>query len=91
MLKRENMHAKVSAALQRSRAVGLIGPRQCGKTTIARTFVNVDSLNYFDLEDPTSLTRLNDPKLALEPLEGLVVIDEIQRKPELFPFFACAY
>ncbi len=85
MLKRKNIKAKISAALQRSRAVGLIGPRQCGKTTIARTFVNVDSPNYFDLEDPTSLARLNDPKLALEPLEGLIVIDEIQRKPELFP------
>lgn len=86
MLKRKKVHAEIGAAIQRSRAVGLIGPRQCGKTTIARTFVNVDSLNYFDLEDPASLTRLNDPKLALESLEGLVVIDEIQRKPELFPF-----
>lgn len=85
MLKRANIQAKIHAALRRSRAVGLIGPRQCGKTTLARTFVNVDSQNYFDLEDPTSLARLNDPKFSLEPLEGLVVIDEIQRKPEIFP------
>lgn len=40
---------------------------------------------YFDLEDPTSLARLSDPKLALAPLSGLVVIDEVQRMPELFP------
>ena len=86
MLERKTIHAKISAAIQRSRVVGLIGPRQCGKTTLARTFVDVDSPNYFDLEDPTSLARLDDLKLALEPLRGLVVIDEIQRKPEIFPF-----
>ncbi len=85
MLKRENIYTELKAALFRSRSVGLIGPRQCGKTTLARTLVDVNSPNYFDLEDPSSLARLSDPKLALEPLRGLVVIDEIQRKPELFP------
>ena len=63
----------------------MLGPRQCGKTTLAREFVRADSVNYFDLEDPESLARLDQPKLALENLSGLVVIDEIQRKPELFP------
>ena len=42
-------------------------------------------MHYFDLEDPEHLNRLTDAKLALEPLEGLIVIDEIQRSPELFP------
>ena len=65
--------------------VALIGPRQCGKTTLARKFVPVDSLNYFDLEDPTSLMRLEEPMTALRDLSGIVVIDEIQRKPDLFP------
>lgn len=63
----------------------MIGPRQCGKTTIARQFVPSDSANYFDLEDPVSLARLEEPMTALAPLTGLVVIDEVQRRPELFP------
>ncbi|MBI3797272.1 MAG: ATP-binding protein [Deltaproteobacteria bacterium] len=75
----------VQAALKRSRVVGLLGPRQCGKTTLARQFVPADSLNYFDLEDPPSLARLTEPDIALRPLKGLVVIDEIQRRPDLFP------
>jgi uncharacterized protein len=75
----------VRAALRRSRVVALLGPRQCGKTTLAREFVAPDSLNYFDLEDPASLARLSEPDLALRPLKGLVVIDEVQRRPDLFP------
>ncbi|MBI2363967.1 MAG: ATP-binding protein [Deltaproteobacteria bacterium] len=75
----------VQAALKRSRVVALLGPRQCGKTTLARQFVPADSLNYFDLEDPPSLARLTAPNTALRPLKGLVVIDEIQRRPDLFP------
>lgn len=75
----------VRLALKRSRVVALLGPRQCGKTTLARQFVRTDSLNYFDLEDPLSLARLSEPATALRPLKGLVVIDEIQRRPELFP------
>ena len=63
----------------------LVGPRQCGKTTIARQLVPPESINYFDLEDPASLARLDEPVTSLAPLEGLVVIDEIQRRPELFP------
>jgi predicted AAA+ superfamily ATPase len=77
--------ALVRAALKRSRIVALLGPRQCGKTTLAREFVPADSRNYFDLEDPAGLERLVTPDLALRPLRGLVVIDEIQRRPELFP------
>src|SRR5580692_6443211 len=75
----------VRAALKRSRAVALLGPRQCGKTTLARQFVPAESLNYFDLEDPEGLARLTEPATVLRPLKGLVVIDEIQRRPDLFP------
>src|SRR6266849_8907300 len=75
----------VRSALRRSRIVALLGPRQCGKTTLARHFVSPDSLNYFDLEEPQSLARLAEPAITLRPLRGLVVIDEIQRRPELFP------
>jgi len=63
----------------------LLGPRQCGKTALARRFAAGEKAEYFDLEDPTDARRLENPSLALEPLAGLVVIDEIQRKPELFP------
>lgn len=75
----------IRAALKRSRVVALLGPRQCGKTTLARQFVPADSLNYFDLEDPQSLARLTEANTALRPLKKLVVIDEIQRRPDLFP------
>jgi predicted AAA+ superfamily ATPase len=85
MIKRNQLVAAVHAALNRSRVVALIGPRQCGKTTIARDFVDADSINYFDLEDPLSLTRLNEPMTALKDLRQVVVIDEIQRRPDLFP------
>lgn len=63
-------------------AVAILGPRQCGKTTLARQF-KYD--HYFDLENPRDIARLDQPQLALEELEGLVVIDEIQRLPDLFP------
>src|ERR1035438_9348988 len=75
----------VRTALRRSRVVALLGPRQCGKTTLAREIVPPDSLNYFDLEDPQSLARLSEPNTARRPLKKLVVIDEIQRRPDLFP------
>ena len=77
--------ALVRAALKRSRVVALLGPRQCGKTTLARQFVAPGSLNYFDLEDPQSLARLTEPNTALRSLKKLVVIDEVQRRPDLFP------
>ena len=85
MINRKDDIALVRTALRRSRVVALLGPRQCGKTTLARQFVAYDSLNYFDLEEPQSLARLNEPDTALRPLRKLVVIDEIQRRPELFP------
>jgi uncharacterized protein len=75
----------VRHALRRSPVVALLGPRQCGKTTLARQFVAPDSLSYFDLEDPASLARLDEPDTALRSLKKLVVIDEVQRRPEIFP------
>jgi predicted AAA+ superfamily ATPase len=63
----------------------LIGPRQCGKTTLAHQIAETQPSEFFDLEHPVSLERLANPLTTLEPLQGLVVLDEVQRKPELFP------
>jgi uncharacterized protein len=85
MVVRKNLLKQITAGLTRSRVVVLTGPRQCGKTTLARELLSEESENYFDLEDPTGLARLAEPMTALAPLSGLVVIDEIQRRPDLFP------
>jgi len=60
----------------------ILGARQVGKTTLAKTF---QPDHYFDLENPRDLVPLETPQLTLEKLKGLIVIDEVQRKPELFP------
>lgn len=85
MIERRDLKKRIRESLRRSRIVALVGPRQCGKTTLARAFMPLDSYNYFDLEDPSSLSRLSQPMTALEGLKGLIVIDEIQRMPDLFP------
>lgn len=85
MILRPRLDQTIRAALKRSRVVALIGPRQSGKTTSARAIVRPDSINYFDLEDPRSVARLDEPMTALAPLRGVVVIDEVQRRPDLFP------
>jgi predicted AAA+ superfamily ATPase len=85
MLSRPSLEAALKAALGRAPVVALLGPRQCGKTTLARQLVPPTSANYFDLEDPISLARLEEPLTALGELRGTVVIDEVQRRPELFP------
>lgn len=85
MIERPGVLDEIRLALKRSQAVALIGPRQSGKTTLARQLVPAESLNYFDLEDPASLARLDEPMTALAGLRGTVVIDEVQRRPDLFP------
>jgi len=85
MIQRKSILTSLKVALARSRAVVLVGPRQCGKTTLARQLLSADSVNYFDLEDPADIARLHEPMTALSPLRNLVVIDEVQRRPDLFP------
>jgi predicted AAA+ superfamily ATPase len=85
VIPRQTLDRAVRAALRRSRAVVLSGPRQSGKTTLARAIIDPRSPNYFDLEDPVDARRLEEPMTALTPLRGLVVIDEVQRHPGLFP------
>ena len=84
-IERPALLASLRTALARSPVVVLTGPRQSGKTTLARQLLSASSLNYFDLEDAVSLARLEEPKTALGGLRDLVVIDEVQRRPDLFP------
>lgn len=67
--------------------MAIVGARQVGKTTLARQPAQqgTGAVTHLDLENPRDLARLQDPMLALEPLQGLVILDEIQRQPELFP------
>lgn len=82
---RPEIRQRVEQALVRNPVTAVLGPRQCGKTTLARTFVPAGSPNYFDLEDPAALEAMQSPMTTLGPLEGLVVIDEAQRQPGIFP------
>jgi predicted AAA+ superfamily ATPase len=84
MVLRPELKAEIENALRRSRVVSLVGPRQSGKTTLAHEFLSPDAPGYFDLEDTASAIRLSEAKSTLAPLRNLIVIDEIQRQPELF-------
>jgi predicted AAA+ superfamily ATPase len=81
---RDRLLAAIDSALARSPVVSVLGPRQAGKTTLARQIAGAQEATLLDLEDPRDLARLDHPMSTLEGLRGLVVIDEIQRKPELF-------
>ena len=90
-VQRVALQKRVTNFLRLFKVAALVGPRQSGKTTLARQIAAATKdfpaeRNYFDLEDPAHLDRLANPKLALAGLRGLVVIDEIQRRPDLFPF-----
>jgi len=87
MIRRSSKLRAIDAGFRRAPIVSIYGLRQCGKTTLARNYADQweGAVHFFDLEDPTSAARLKEPMLALESLEGLVVIDEVQRLPELFP------
>ena len=85
MIQRNRYIKRIVDAIARSPIVALLGPRQCGKTTLARMICEQRSSTYFDLESPTDLRRLENPDMMLSSLSGLVVIDEIQTLPELFP------
>ncbi len=85
-LPRPRHEREVARRLRRSPVVALIGPRQAGKTTLAlRIGARLSRVTRFDLEDPADRALLDDAGLALRRLRGLVVLDEIQRRPDLFP------
>lgn len=85
MLERSQAKARIAALFRVHPSVAILGPRQCGKTTLARMLAAEEpDYSFFDLESPLDLRRLSMPQRALEGLRGLVVIDEIQRQPALF-------
>jgi uncharacterized protein len=75
---------RLSEGLRRSPIVALLGPRQCGKTTLARLFAASRAATYFDLESLPDARRLQNPELAFDRLRGVVILDEIQERPDLF-------
>lgn len=84
MIQRPALEQTVRSALRESPVVALLGPRQCGKTTLARRIVGDERDRFFDLEDAVDVARLESPQRTLGAMRGLVVIDEIQRLPRLF-------
>ncbi len=85
MVPRTRYETRIRTALRRSKIVALLGPRQCGKTTLAQRVASDIDSQYFDLESPADRARLRNPELYLGELSGLIVLDEIQTMPELFP------
>jgi len=84
MIERPTYLKQLAAAVRRSPVTALMGPRQCGKTTLARMFQQGKNASHFDLESPADLQRLQNPEMMLGALKGLVVLDEIQVMPALF-------
>lgn len=88
-LERQHWIQKITDAFAIHPVVALLGPRQVGKTTLSRLFCQGNPLgahrvHFFDLEDPNDEALFVNPKAALNTLSGLIVIDEVQRAPELF-------
>ena len=90
-IQRQDYIQEMETRLLDSPIVALLGPRQVGKTTLARMYSRQhqdnppQSIHVFDLESPADQARLSNPELTLSPLKGLIILDEIQRMPELFP------
>jgi uncharacterized protein len=85
-IERDNYLQQIRAELRAFPVVCLLGARQVGKTTLAREVAKTHrKVVTYDLEDPDQLARLDEPMLELRRHTGLIVLDEIQRRPELFP------
>ena len=84
MINRPVYIKQLSKAVKRSPVTAILGPRQCGKTTLARMFCKDRNSIFFDLESQEDINRLQNPELMLSSLQGLVILDEIHKMPELF-------
>lgn len=86
IIPRVDFENKINKSLAYNPVTAILGPRQCGKTTLAKIVSNSIENAFFDLEDPADYELLkSSPKTVLTQQKGLIVIDEIQRIPELFP------
>src|SRR2546422_8577557 len=85
MIARPALLKSVRDGLKANPVVALLGPRQCGKTTLARGLAESVATSYFDLENPADLARLAEPILALERVKGLAVVGKVRRRPGFFP------
>lgn len=85
MIKRPEYLKQLEKAVKRSPVTAILGPRQCGKTTLARLFSKNKDVLYFDLESQPDIKRLQNPEMMLGSADNLVIIDEIQKMPGLFP------
>ena len=87
MILRENYLKQIIDSFDIHSVCAILGPRQCGKTTLAKEYCkNISEVHFFDLENPEDLSALESPSIILKSLKGLIVIDEIQRRAELFPY-----
>ena len=84
MIPRPRALDRITHAFSTHPIAALLGPRQCGKTTLARLIAEREPCTYFDLENPVDIRRLSAPMKTLEEISGLAIIDEIQRRPDLF-------
>ena len=85
-INRPDFIGEIKTSLRNNPVTAIMGPRQCGKTTLARSIAQSTESSIFDLEDPTDFDLLSEnPKIVLQQQKGLVILDEIQRIPELFP------
>jgi predicted AAA+ superfamily ATPase len=84
MIPRPEPIRQIKDSFQIHPVTALLGPRQCGKTTLAQAIAEQEPSTIFDLEDPIDIQRLSAPMQTLKDLSNLIIIDEVQRKPELF-------
>ncbi len=84
MINRFDLRKKLNTSIQENHVTTLLGPRQCGKTTIAKTIRTPSPVHYYDLENPADRSGLVNPLTALGNSDGLVILDEIQWMPELY-------
>lgn len=85
MIERPGLLQRIRQAFEVTPIVTLLGPRQCGKTTLARMLARESGAKVYDLEDPADDAALRTPSLTLGAATGLVILDEIQRRPDLYP------
>ena len=85
MIPRPELVERVQTGLKHSPVTLILGPRQCGKTTLAQMLGEKQAGSYYDLESPRDLARLTHPQTVLEAARGLVVLDEIHQRPDLMP------